>query len=63
MDPSLPDMVTCVAFIAVTVSVEDCPDVMAAGFALICTVGAGFAATVTVTDAEAFPPTPDAEAV
>ena len=33
--PSLPEIVTCVAFTAVTVSVEDCPDAMVVGFALI----------------------------
>ncbi len=56
-------MVTCVAFTAVTVRVEDCPDAIAAGFALICTVGAGFDVTVIVTAAETFPPAPEAEAV
>ena len=33
--PSLPETVTCVAFTAVTVSVEDCPEAMPVGFALI----------------------------
>jgi len=61
--PSLPVNVTCAAFTAVTMRVDDCPDVIVSGFAVICTVGAGFAVTVTVTVAEAFPPAPEAEAV
>jgi hypothetical protein len=63
VDPSLPETVTCVAFTAVTVRVEDWPEVMAVGFALIWTVGAGFGVTVTTAVAVAFPPAPVAVAV
>jgi hypothetical protein len=50
--------VTVVAFVAVTVSVEDLPAVMEPGFATIVTVGAPVVAaeTVTVAVAVAFPP-------
>jgi hypothetical protein len=42
-------MVTVVALVAATVSVEDCPAVIEGGVAVIFTVGAGAdAATVTV---------------
>jgi hypothetical protein len=55
--------VTPVAFMAVTVSVDEAPEVMDCGVAVIVTVGAGFAVTVTVAVAVTFPPGPDAIAV
>jgi hypothetical protein len=55
--------VTLVAFVAVTVNVEDCPAVMDVGLALTLTVGALGAVTVTVVFAEALPPDPVAVAV
>jgi hypothetical protein len=50
-----------VALVAVTVKVDELPDVIEAGFAVMLTVGAGD--TVTVVLAEAFPPAPVAVAV
>lgn len=41
---------------AVTVRVDEPPDAIDAGLAVICTVGAGLAETVTVTVAVALPP-------
>jgi hypothetical protein len=63
--PSLPVIVTPVALVAVTVSVDDPPAVIEVGLAAILTVGAGLvdAPTVTVVDAEIFPPAPVAVAV
>jgi hypothetical protein len=53
-----------VAFTAVTVSVEELPAAIEVGLALICTVGAAFAVTVTATLAVALcPPEPVAVAV
>jgi hypothetical protein len=60
---SLPLTVTWVAYVAVTVSKEELPDVIAAGFAEIETVGAGLAVTVTVAVDVAVPPAPVAVAV
>jgi hypothetical protein len=61
--PSLPEIVTCVAFTAVTVKVDELPDAIEPGLAVICTVGAGLDVTVTVAVAVAFPPLPVAVAV
>jgi len=55
--------VTCVAFTAVTSRVDELPELIAAGVAVICTVGAGLGVTVTVAKAVAFPPVPVAVAV
>jgi hypothetical protein len=52
--PSVPVNVTCVAFVAVTVRVEDDPAVMVRGFAIRFTV-VSVADTVTVAEAEAVP--------
>ena len=58
-----PVNVTWVAFVATTVSVDELPDVIEVGFALIVIVGAGAAVTVTVAVAVALPPTPIAVAI
>ena len=55
--------VTCVAFIAVTVNVDELPVVIEVGLADMLTVGAPGAATVTVALAVVFPPDPVAAAV
>jgi hypothetical protein len=54
-----------VAFVAVTVNVEELPEAIDVGFATMVTVGTGFTVelTVTVALAEAFPPVPVAVAV
>jgi hypothetical protein len=52
-----------VAFAAVTVKVDDPPEVIEVGFAAMLTVGGGFAVTVMVALAEVFPPAPSAVAV
>ena len=54
---------TCVAFVAVTVKVDDIPALTEAGLAVIATVAAGLAVTVKAMTAEACPPIPDATAV
>jgi hypothetical protein len=54
---------TWVALAAVTVKVEELPEVMDVGLALIFTVGAGELATVIVAVAVLFPPDPVAVAV
>jgi hypothetical protein len=46
--PSLPVTTTCVAFVAATVNVDDPPETIVVGFALMLTVGVGFASTVTI---------------
>lgn len=51
------------AFTAFTVNVDELPDMIDAGLAMIVTVGAGFAVTVIVAVADAFPPGPFAAAV
>jgi hypothetical protein len=63
--PSVPVTVTLVALVAVTVKVEDPPEVIEVGLAVMLTVGAPTTAgvTVTVAAAEAFPPLPVAVAV
>jgi hypothetical protein len=55
--------VTKVAFVAVKVKIDELPDVIEAGLAVMLIVGEGFAVTVTVAVAEAFTPVPAAEAV
>jgi hypothetical protein len=52
-----------VAFVAVTVKVDELPAVIEVGLAVIATVGAGPAVTVTVAVADVFPPAPVAVAV
>jgi hypothetical protein len=54
-------MVTVVALLAVTVSVDELPEVIEVGLAAMVTVGAP--ATVTVAAAVVFPPVPVAVAV
>lgn len=54
---------TCVALVALTESVDELPDPIAVGLAVMLTVGRGLAATVTVAVAVAFPETPAAVAV
>ena len=65
MLPSVPLIVTVVALVAITVKVEEPPDAMDVGLAVMLTVGAGGVAgvTVTVVLAEALPPAPVAVAV
>jgi hypothetical protein len=55
--------VTCVASVAVTVKVEEPPAAIEVGLAAILTVGIPATATITITVADVFPPTPDAVAV
>jgi hypothetical protein len=47
--PSLPETVTDVESTALTVNVDELPEVIEDGVAVIVTVGAGLAVTVTVT--------------
>jgi hypothetical protein len=61
--PSLPVIVTWVAFVAATVRVDELPAVIEAGLAVIVIVGVGAAVIVTVAVAEALPPAPVATAV
>jgi len=61
--PSVPVTVTCVAFVAVTVKVDELPEVIEMGLEAIVTVGAGFCATVTVAGDATVPPAPVAVAV
>ena len=61
--PSEPVIVTAVALVLATVSVEEPPGAMEEGLALMVTVGAGPAVTVTVAVAVAEPPGPVTEAV
>jgi hypothetical protein len=61
--PSVPVTVTWVALVAATVKVDELPEVIEAGLAVMLTVGAGFGVTVTVTVAEVFPPDPVAAAM
>jgi hypothetical protein len=55
--------VTWVAFAAVTVKVEEFPEVMEAGLAAMLTVAALAGTTVTIAVAEIVPPAPVAVAV
>jgi hypothetical protein len=52
-----------VALVAVTVNADEFPAVIEAGLAVMVTVGAASAATVTDAVAEAIPPLPVATAV
>jgi hypothetical protein len=52
-----------VAFVAVTVKVEEFPEKIEAGLAVMPTVAAAAAVTVTVVVAVVFPPAPVAVAV
>jgi hypothetical protein len=52
-----------VAFVAVTVSVEELPELTEVGLALMLTVGAAGAITDTAAVADALPPAPVAVAV
>jgi hypothetical protein len=52
-----------VELIAVTVKIDELPELIEMGFAETVTAGAGFVVTVTIAIAEAFPPAPVAEAV
>ena len=61
--PSEPVIVTLEAFVAVAVRVDESPAVIEVGFAVMATVGAGLAVTVTVAVADAVPPDPLAVAV
>ncbi len=61
--PSLPAIVTCVAFAALTVSSDEPEAVIESGTAEKLTAGAGFGVTVTVTVPEVAPPGPVAVAV
>ncbi len=55
MVPSLPEMLTAVALVALTVKVEELPDKMEAGLAAMVTVGARDV-TVTVVAFVTVPP-------
>jgi hypothetical protein len=63
--PSDPAITTCVAFVALTVSIEELPADIAVGLAVMVTVGGGVdaALTVTTTAAVTFPVDPVATAV
>jgi hypothetical protein len=61
--PSEPVTVTCVALVAITAKLDELPEEIEAGFAVMLTVGAGGATTVRVAVAEVFPPAPVAVAV
>jgi hypothetical protein len=57
--PSEPLTVTPVAFVAVTVSVDELPDAMDVGFAVTLTVGAAGSVVLTEPPADLAPPHPD----
>lgn len=62
--PSVPVITTCVALVAATVSIDDAPDVMDVGLAMILTVaGTDAAPTAILAVAVALPPAPVAVAV
>lgn len=61
--PSVPETITWVAFAAIMLNVDELPELMEVGAAVMLTVGAAGATTVTVAVAEAFPPAPAAVAV
>ena len=63
MLPSVPVTVTDVAFVALTVRVDELPDVIDVGLALIATDGSGDDAGTTVTVAIAVAVSPDPLAV
>lgn len=56
--PSVPVTITCVAFVAATVKVDELPSVIDSGLAEIVIVEAGTDVTVTVVLADAFPLVP-----
>ena len=60
---SVPVTVTWFAFVAVTVNVDEPPGLIDVGVAMMLTVGAAGAITVTVVVPELFPPLPVASAV
>jgi hypothetical protein len=60
---SVPVIVTWLAFVAVTVKVDEFPDMIEVGLDVMLTVGEGFGVTVTVALADALPPLPIALAV
>jgi len=60
---SVPLTVTCVALVAVTVSVDELPEAIEAGLAVMVTVGFVGGTTVTVAVADAVPPVPVAVVV
>ena len=61
--PSLPAIVTVVAFVAVTVKIDDVAAMIEVGLAVMVTTGTGLGVTVTVAAAVIFPPVPVAVAV
>ncbi len=61
--PSVPLTVTVVAFVAVTVKVDEPPEVIDAGLAVMLTVGVVLDATVIAAVADVLPPDPVAVAV
>lgn len=61
--PSFPVNVTCVAFTAATVKVDELPEVIEVGFAVMLTVGPELVITVTVVADDVLPPAPLAVAV
>jgi hypothetical protein len=61
--PSVPLTVTWPALAALTIKVDELPDAMEVGFAVMVTVGAAAGTTVTVAVAEVVPPAPVAAAV
>jgi hypothetical protein len=61
--PSVPVTVTPVALVAVTVNVDELPEAIEVGLAVMATVGATAGVTVTVVPADALPPAPVAVAV
>ena len=61
--PSVPVTITWVAFTADTVKMDELPDAIDVGFAVMLTVGGGFAPTVKIALAEVVPPGPAAPAV
>lgn len=61
--PSVPVTVTWVALNAVTVRVDEFPEMTVVGFAVMLTEGTGFDVTVIVAVAEAAPPFPVAATV
>ena len=61
--PSVPVTVTCVALVAVTVNVDEFPEMIDVGLAVMVMVNAVCGATITVVLAVICPPAPIAVAV
>jgi hypothetical protein len=62
--PSVPVTVTWLAFAAITINIDEAPEEIDVGLAVMLTVGATAGGnTVTVAVAEIFPPAPVAVAV